>query len=54
MESTTYSNESGKDIARTRYVWLDYSKVLCIAGVVYGHCVADVLSFCFMYRYSLL
>ncbi len=44
MESTTYSNESGKDIARTRYVWLDYSKVLCIAGVVYGHCVADVLS----------
>ena len=33
MESTTYSNESGKDIARTRYVWLDYSKVLCIAGV---------------------
>ena len=57
MESTTYSNESGKDIARTRYVWLDYSKVLCIAGVVYGHCVADVLVvifFCFMYRYSLL
>ena len=44
MESTTYSNESGKDIARTCYVWLDYSKVLCIAGVVYGHCVADVLS----------
>ena len=42
MESTTYSNESGKDIARTRYVWLDYSKVLCIAGVVYGHCVAAV------------
>lgn len=50
MESTTYSNESGKDIARTRYVWLDYSKVLCIAGVVYGHCVADVLS-CYIFLF---
>lgn len=39
-----YNDVSGGVAVRQRYVWLDYAKVVCITSVVYGHCIANVVS----------
>lgn len=39
-----YNDVSGGVAVRPRYVWLDYAKVVCITSVVYGHCIANMVS----------